>query len=144
MDFSDYYQEALSEPMKWVRLDTDVHTPPNVPRHADEGGGREAVGKYVGLITRLGIADGRSYDLSDELGWRFLAAAMVCGGTIMDGDELRGFISTLYDLKLIDRDMWDESRKVAMPRLMRESEKMAKDVAMARAKADKMVAARQK
>ena len=40
--------------------------------------------------------------------------------------------------------MWDESRKLAMPRLMREAEKMAKDVAMARAKADKMVAARQK
>ena len=54
------------------------------------------------------------------------------------------WIRTLYDLKLIDRDMWDESRKLAMPRLMREAEKMAKDVAMARAKADKMVAARQK
>lgn len=144
MDFSDYYQEALSEPMKWVRLDTDFLNDPKVQRLAVVGGGWEAVGKYVGLITRLGIADGRSYDLSDELGWRFLAAAMVCGGTIMDGDELRGFVSTLYDLKLIDRDMWDESRKLAMPRLMREAEKMAKDVAMARAKADKMVAARQK
>jgi hypothetical protein len=143
VEYSDYYQEALSEPMKWFRLDADFMRDPKV-RMLGVLGGWQAVGRYVALIACLAEADGRNYDLSDEYGWKFLAASMVCGGEVMAVDELERFVQTLYDLKLIDREMWDESRKVAMPRLMAEAEKMAKDVAMARAKADRMVAARKK
>lgn len=120
--------------MKWFRMDTDFMRDQKVRRLAVLGGWT-AIGRYVALIALLAEADGHSYDLSDDHGWRFLAADMSCGGEPMGEGELREFVQTLYDLKLIDRDMWDESRKVAMNRLMREVENMAKDVAAARYKA---------
>jgi len=120
--------------MKWFRMDTDFMRDQKVRRLAVLGGWT-AIGRYVALIALLAEADGHSYDLSDDHGWRFLAADMSCGGEPMGEGELREFVQTLYDLKLIDRDMWDESRKVAMNRLMREVENMAKDVAAARSKA---------
>lgn len=134
MEYSDYYQEALAEPMKWFRMDADFMRDKKV-RELAVLGGWVAIGRYVALVALLAEADGHTYDLSDDHGWRFLAADMSCGGEAMGEDDLRGFIQMLYDLKLIDREMWDESRKVAMGRLMREVENMAKDVAAARYKA---------
>lgn len=134
MEYSEFYQDALAEPMKWFRMDTDFMRDAKVRRLAVLGGW-QAIGRYVALIACLADSDGHAYDLADDHGWRFLAADMSCGGEAMPLDELRGFVSTLYDLKLIDREMWDESSKVAMPRLMREVEIMAKDVAAARYKA---------
>ena len=134
MEYSDYYQEALAEPMKWFRMDADFMRDKKV-RELAVLGGWVAIGRYVALVALLAEADGHTYDLSDDHGWRFLAADMSCGGEAMGEDDLRGFIQMLYDLKLIDREMWDESRKVAMSRLMREVENMAKDVAAARYKA---------
>ena len=52
----------------------------------------------------------------------------------------KSYVCRLLEQRGIDIYDCDAAAK----RLMRESEKMAKDVAMARAKADKMVAARQK
>ena len=137
MEYAEYYQEALSEPMKWFRLDSDFMRDPKV-RRLGVLGGWCAIGRYVALIACLSEADGRCYDLSEPMGWRFLSASMVCGSDAVSEDDLRAFVQTLYDLNLIDREMWDESRKVAMPRLCRESEKMAKDLAMARFKAANM------
>ena len=134
MEYSDFYQDALAEPMKWFRMDTDFMRDQKVRRLAVLGGW-VAIGRYVALIALLAEADGHCYDLSDDHGWRFLAADMSCGGEPMGDGELREFVQTLYDLELIDREMWDESRKVAMGRLMREVENMAKDVAAARYKA---------
>lgn len=134
MEYSEFYQDALAEPMKWFRMDTDFMRDTKVRRLAVLGGW-QAIGRYVALIACLADSDGHTYDLADDHGWRFLAADMSCGGESMPLDELRALIATLYDLKLIDREMWDESSKVAMPRLMREVEIMAKDVAAARYKA---------
>lgn len=134
MEYSEFYQDALAEPMKWFRMDSDFMRDKKV-RRLSVLGGWPAIGQYIALIACLAEADGHTCDLSDDHGWRFLAADMSCGGDSMPIDELQGFVSMLYDLKLIDRGMWDESRKVAMPRLMREVESMAKDVAAARYKA---------
>ncbi len=137
MEYGDYYQEALSERMKWFPMDSDFMRDQKI-RRLGVIGGWAAIGRYVALVACLAESDGRCYDLSDVHGWRFLSADMVCGGESMGEDELQAFVTTLYDLKLIDREMWDESRKVAMPRLAKEAEKMAKDVAMARYKAASM------
>ena len=136
MEYSDYYQDALAEPMKWFRMDADFMRDKKV-RGLAVLGGWAAIGRYVALIALLAEADGHCYDLSDDHGWRFLCADMSCGGEAMGEDELREFVQTLYDLKLIDREMWDESRKVAMNRLMREVENMAKDVARGRLSAER-------
>ncbi len=134
MEYSEFYQDALAEPMKWFRMDADFMRDRKI-RKLSVLGGWQAIGRYVALIACLAEADGHTYDLADDHGWMFLAADMSCGGTAMEMDELRGFVSMLYDLKLIDREMWDESSKVAMPRLMREVENMAKETAAARYKA---------
>jgi hypothetical protein len=136
VEYSDYYQDALAEPMKWFRMDADFMRDKKV-RGLAVLGGWAAIGRYVALIALLAEADGHTYDLSDDHGWRFLCADMSCGGGAMGEEELREFVQTLYDLKLIDREMWDESRKVAMNRLMREVENMAKDVARGRLSAER-------
>lgn len=143
MEYADYYQDALSEPMKWFPLDTDFMNDPKVLKLSAMGGW-QAVGRYVALIACLARADGRRYDLSEPMGWRFLSAAMVCGGEVMDTEELHEFITTLYDLRLIDREMWDESRKVSMPRLCREAENMARKTAANMVRTAKATAARSK
>ena len=143
MEYGDYYQEALSESMKWFPMDSDFMDDQKV-RKLGVLGGWQAVGRYVALIACLARADGRCYDLSEPMGWKFLAAAMICGGEIMGEDELREFIGMLYDLKLIDRDMWDESRKVSMARLCMEAENMARRTAANRMRTAKASAARAK
>lgn len=135
MEYAEYYQDALSEPMKWFHLDADFMRDEKV-RRLGVLGGWQAIGRYVALIACLAGHDGHIYDLSDECGWSFLAADMVCGSDVMGRDELEAFVSTLYSLRLIDRELWDESRKLTSCRLMREAENYAETRARGRRSAE--------
>lgn len=134
MEYSEFYQDALSEPMKWIHLDTDFMRDFKVRRLAVIGGWAY-IGKYAALIACLGEAKGHVYDVGDDHGWEFLAADLSCGGCSCSVDDARAFVQTLYSVGLIDREMWDESKKIASERLMRDVEKAARDVAAARYKA---------
>ena len=134
MEYSDYYHEALAEPMKWIHLDTDFMRDFKVRRLAVVGGW-EYVGKYAALIACLGEAKGHVYDVGDEHGWEFLAADLSCGGGSCPVSDAKAFVRARYDVGLIDRAMWDESGKIASERLMRDVEKAARDVSAARYKA---------
>ena len=139
MDYSKEYGDALGERMLWLKLDTDFMHDFKVRRFSASADWKERyarIGLYVATIALMASNDGHIYDLSDECGWSFLAADMVCGSDVMGRDELEAFVSTLYSLRLIDRELWDESRKLTSCRLMREAENYAETRARGRRSAE--------
>jgi hypothetical protein len=132
--YPEQYAIALSEPMEWLRLDTDFMRD-NKIRRLSVIGGWEAVGKYVAFICCLATCDGHIYDVSTDLGWRFLCADMSNVGCEMGEAEAHEFVSVLASLSLIDGKLFAESKKVASERLLREAEVYAKGVAKGRAHA---------
>lgn len=141
MDYGEHYQNALNGPMQWVRLDSDFMLDTKVRRLAAVGGW-QYVGLYVALVACLARADGHLYDMADGYGWAFLRADLCTGGCSITDEELRAFVGTLADMDLIDRDMWEESGKLAIRRLMREAMANAESVARGRCRVDSMNAAK--
>lgn len=136
MDYQDYYSEALTEPMRWFRMDSDFMRDFKIRRLVSEGGYKYA-GMYVALIACLAEADGHMYDM-DSGGWDFLRADMSTGGCEVSEDELKRFVNILASLGLADKELWSESRKLTSKRLLREAEENAKNVAQSRSRIDAM------
>lgn len=132
MDYQDYYGEALGEPMRWFRLDSDFMRDMKV-RRLCHAGGYAYVGMYVALIACLAEADGHMYDMRTG-GWDFLRADMSTGGCTVEPDELERFVRTLVDLGLADSELWGESEKLTSKRLIKEAEENARNLASSRAK----------
>lgn len=135
--YSEEYIKALSQPMEWLRLDTDIMRD-NKIRRLSVLGGWEAFGKYIALICCLATCDSHLYDLSTDIGWKFFAADMTTVGCEMSVEDAHEFVSTLASLDLIDRSLWTESKKLASDRLLREADTYAKGVAKGRAHAKRL------
>lgn len=142
MEYSEYYSEALNEPMLWVRMDTDMLRDFKV-RKLMKAGGWKYLGMYVALIMGLAQADGHIYDMRDG-GWDYLRADMCNGGCDVSQEELELFVTQLASVGLADRELWAESGKLTSGRLIREVEKNAQSAAKSRMKLDAMNAAKAK
>ena len=142
MDYAEHYQEALNEPLLWVRMDTDMLRDMHV-RKLMRAGGWKYLGMYVALIMALAQADGHIYDMRDG-GWDYLLADLSNGGCPVDPDERSEFVGTLASIGLVDRELWAESRKLTSKRLIREVERNAASAAKSKVKLDAMNAARAK
>lgn len=142
MEYAEAYQEALNEPMMWVRMDSDMLRDMKV-RKLMRVGGFQYLGMYVALVMGLAQADGHIYDMRDG-GWDYLQADMSNGGCPVDPDELSRFVNTVASVGLCDAEMWAESRKLTSKRLIREVERNAQSAAKSRMKLDAMNAARAK
>lgn len=142
MDYSQYYSDALNERMAWMKLDTDFMHDFKVRRlsaSADPVERYAAIGMYVSLIANMAAIDGHIYDLSDELGWQFIAADMG-----LDVDTAKGFVSKAVSVGLFDAQLWEESRKLASTRLLKEADETAQNKAAARVKAENMRKAKER
>lgn len=137
MEYSDYYQEALAEPMRWYRMDSDWMRDVKV-RRLTRAGGWAYAGMYQALVACLAYADGHIYDLADDAGWEFLLADMNAGGCKTSVDDLREFVAMVVSVGLADKEMWAESRKLTSKRLVREAEENARRVADNKAGIDRM------
>lgn len=142
MDYSDYYDAALSEPLMWVRMDADMLRDFKV-RKLMRAGGWKYLGMYIAVIMGLAQADGHVYDMNDG-GWDYLMADMSNGGCEVERGELERFVQLLASIGLADRGMWAESRKLTSDRLVREVEENARSAARRRMKVDAMNSARAK
>lgn len=142
MDYADYYQNALSEPMMWVRMDADMLRDMKV-RKLMRLGGFAYLGMYTALIMGLAQCDGHMYDMKDG-GWDYLRADLSNGGCIVEPDELERFVSALVSVGLVDSELWMESEKLTSKRLIKEVERNAQSAAKSKMKLDAMNAARSK
>lgn len=140
MEYQDYYDEALLEPLEWVRMDTDMLRDFKVRRLMGIGG-FAYLGMYIAAIMALSQADGHVYDMGNG-GWDYLRHDMGNGGCEVDEDELRDFVGALVECGLVDVGMWRESQKITMRRLIKEAEEGAKSRAKTRARIDAMNSAR--
>lgn len=135
--YREFYDKALLEPLPWYRMDSDFMSDTKV-RKLLVLGGWEYLGMWQALNSCLAREDGHTFDVSDELGWRFLQAAMGVGGLPVGMDDLRRFVETLVSLGLLDAQMYSESGKLASDRMLREAEAFAQNAANGRVKALKM------
>lgn len=136
MDYSEYYADALNERMAWLKLDTDFMHDFKVRRlsaSTDPMTRYAWMGMYVALIANMGAIDGHIYDLSDDLGWEFLASDMG-----IDVELAHELVSKCLAVGLFDHGMWAESRKLASRRLLKEADETAQNRAAARLKAERM------
>lgn len=135
--YKDYYTEAVTSPMPWFQMDSDFVRDTKIRKLAVYGG-YDCIGKYIAFIACLAACDNHIYDVSDEMGWKFLLSDMSVVGCKFDEDDLKEFVGVLLKLGLVDSDLYDESMKLASPRMLRNVEDYAKSVAAAKAKAYKM------
>ena len=135
--YKEYYMDAMTNPMPWFQMDSDFMRDTKIRKLAIYGG-YDYIGKYVAFIACLAACDNHIYDVSDEIGWRFLLSDMSVVGCEFDEDDLKEFVGVLLKLQLIDAELYDESMKIASPRMLRNVEDYAKSVAGAKAKAFKM------
>lgn len=134
MDYSQAYGDALNERMLWLKLDTDFMHDFKVRRFSASSDWRERyakIGLYVATITLMASNDGHIYDLSDDLGWQFLATDLN-----IPVEDAERFVRAALEVGLFDRELYAESCKLASLRLLKEAEETAKSKAAARSRTE--------
>lgn len=140
MDYSQEYGDALAERMLWLKLDTDFMHDFKVRRFSASADWKERyarIGLYVATIALMASNDGHIYDLSDELGWQFLATDLN-----IPMEDAERFVSDALSVGLFDRELYAESCKLASIRLLKEAEETAKNKAAARSRTEAARASR--
>lgn len=126
MDYDDLYIEALQEPMKYLRHDTDAHKDPQIGELVIIGG-MKYYGLYWLLAESLATHTPHFYNRAKRSDERALKRDLSYLEDI-SAEELEQFLQTLAELGLINTEMWSE-QKVCSDRVIRECEKYAKSVA---------------
>lgn len=124
MTYDDFLSECLEEPLKYVVHDTDARLSDEL-RRGTATGGFDFLGKFWTFVECIAAKRGHYYDVSDDVGWSFLRLDMCSGGGEMTVDECKEFVGRLYDLGLIERSEFDESKLVSSRRVMRTAESNA-------------------
>ena len=124
MTYEDFLSECLEEPLKYVVHDTDARLSDEL-RRGTATGGFDFLGKFWTFVECIAAKRGHYYDVSDDVGWSFLRLDMCSGGGEMTVDECKEFVGRLYDLGLIERSEFDESKLVSSRRVMRTAESNA-------------------
>lgn len=122
--YEDFLSECLEEPLKYVVHDTDARLSDEL-RRGTATGGFDFLGKFWTFVECIAAKRGHYYDVSDDVGWSFLRLDMCSGGGEMTVDECKEFVGRLYDLGLIERSEFDESKLVSSRRVMRTAESNA-------------------
>lgn len=105
-------QQAADEPMDWFPHDADMHRDPKVRKMLASPQGTSDYGRWNLLCEMLCSSEGHCYDLSDDLGWTFLASDLMC--TV---EECRAFVSRLLELGLVSRDSFDGFHRLRSDRM---------------------------
>ena len=140
MEYSKAYTDALEERMLWLKLDTDFMHDFKVRRFSASSDWRERyarIGLYVTSIAFMASNDGHIYDLSDDLGWQFLASDLN-----IPVEDAQRFVMDALEVGLFDRELYAESCKLASSRLLKEAEETARNKAAARSRTEAARAAK--
>lgn len=125
--YLDFLDEALSEPVKFIKHDARAHDDEALYRLANTHG-MAYYGMYWLLAELLTGRKNHFYDISDGAGWRRLANDMgcICDMTV---DDCKRFVTDLYDAGLINREQYDELHRVTITRILKDSRAYAEAVA---------------
>lgn len=119
--------EARGMCPRYVRHDVTAHEDDALSMMVEESG-MAFYGWYWLLVELLTARKGHYYDISDDRGWRRLSHDMSCMCTI-SVPRCKTFVATLYDLDLISREHHDELKRLAITRVLRDTETYAQGVA---------------
>lgn len=128
--FERLLDDAKKEPIKYIRHDVNAH--------ADDAlldlclcNGIAAYGMYWLLSEKLMEREGHYYDLSTTSGaYAFRRDMSALGDVTME--ECESFVDQLAERGLVAREWWLEDRKVAIGRILRDSEDIASKLASRR------------
>lgn len=124
----EYYDAALGEPLRWLQHDAAAHDDAALCELRDVHG-MEAFGRWWLLCEKLAGRKGHAYDVSTSHGWARLARDLEFG---MDADGIAKcseFIGELWRLDLINRESFQEFKRVRNSRIDRTADKAAQDAA---------------
>lgn len=113
--YERFLDEAQSEPVKYIKHDTQAHDDEALYRLANTYG-MAYYGLYWLLVELLTGRRHHYYDVGDEAGWRRLTSDMGCLCD-MSQEECMTFVKRLYDADLINRQWFDEMHRVSIKRI---------------------------
>lgn len=125
--YEGFLEDALGEPVKYVKHDSNAHEDPALFRMVAKYG-MESYGQYWLLVELLTSRRGHYYDVADEFGWLALSRDM-SRLQPLDVDGCKEFVGRLYELGLISREQFDELGRVAISRVLRDALTYAEGVA---------------
>lgn len=126
--YDGFLEECMLEPLSYFFHDCDARLSDEL-RRGTALGGFEWLGRWWTFVECISSKKGHMYDVSDEIGWKFFRLDMVSGGGEMSVDDCKEFVGELYELKLINREVFDESKRIISDRVMRNAEKSAEATA---------------
>lgn len=124
--YQRYYEDALGEPMDWVRHDSNARTDEALEALRDELG-FEGYGRWWLLVELLSARKGHGYDIGRPHGWEHLAHDME-----WEVEPTKGFVRWLLDHSLLSRESFEAFDYVRSERIMRNAEEYAESVAAKR------------
>ena len=124
---TEFLQEEVGKPMRYVFHDTDAHDSDELRQLRYEHGW-EALGRWWTLVELLGRREWHRYDVRRPCGWRMLAEDL----SFQSEDECREFVGWLLDLGLLHRESFEESGYVRSERIERNAYQMAENAAQGR------------
>lgn len=125
--YEELYQQALGEPMKYIRHDTNAHEDTALLSLCLENG-HAAYGLYWLLVESITAREQHFYDLSTDVGLFSFRRDLSALGEV-DENQCIEFADALAGKGLIDKAVWEESRRVVIDRVLRDAETYAKGIA---------------
>lgn len=125
--YEGYLEEAMREPVKFVKHDARAHDDEKLYRLVNKNG-IEWYGWYWLLVELLTGRKDHSYDVSDDAGWRRLAIDMSCMCD-MDVDFCKLFVMELAHFGLISQEQLSERQHVVITRVRMDATAYAESVA---------------
>lgn len=125
--YEGYYQEALAEPMKFIRHDVNAHDDPALLELCLENG-HGFYGLYWLLVEGITAREGHYYDLATATGEFALRRDLSALGEV-DAGQCIAFVEALAGKGLIDAESWRANRRVMIERVLRDADTYAKGVA---------------
>lgn len=122
-----FIEEARQLCPRYVRHDTNAHEDDALSALVEESG-MAFYGWYWLLVELLTARRGHVYDISDQRGWKRLAHDMSCMYPITVA-KCKTFVAMLYEHELISREYHDDLGKLAINRILRDTETYAQGVA---------------
>ena len=124
--YQRYYEEALGEPLDWVRHDSNARTDDALEALRDELG-FDGYGRWWLLVELLSARKGHGYDIGRAHGWEHLARDME-----WEVEPTKTFVAWLLDHGLLSRESFEAFDMVRSERIMRNAHEYAEGVAAKR------------
>lgn len=116
--FSRLKAEEMQKPLSYVPHDTDAMMDDEIRMCVIENG-IAIYGVWWCLVELLAKRRSHRYDVTDELGWRFLAADMSAVGETFTADQMKSFVQIFEDHGLLHIDREGDRQFLTNDRVIR-------------------------